>query len=123
MHFSLCNLCLFIPFYLLRSDHLCISIAFYLSDHIFPRLNLESTKNGFHCSVTGYSKSLCRLGLSCTAGQALSLFLIQRKTNKDVGFSHLCQTSKGKLAELMVNLIPSLCEQLEAINSHFQVRS
>ena len=46
---------------------------------------------------------------------------IQRKMNRDVGFSHLSQIPREAFAELMIDLIPSLCEQLEAIISHFEV--
>jgi len=46
--------------------------------------------------------------------------LLKRKTNKDIGFSHLSRIRREAFAELMINLVPSLCEHLEAINSHFQ---
>eukprot|EP00794_Sanderia_malayensis_P010920 gene10920-12080_t len=46
--------------------------------------------------------------------------IFKKKTNKTVGFSHLSKTSSEKIAELLIGLLPSLCDHLEIINSNFQ---
>ena len=48
-------------------------------------------------------------------------FLVQSKTDKNSGFSHVDQLGADSIARRMVKLLPVLCQHLETANSFFQV--
>lgn len=49
-------------------------------------------------------------------------FVVQARTDKSVGFSHLQQRSSKDIASFCVQLLPALCSHLENCHNYFQVR-
>eukprot|EP00795_Rhopilema_esculentum_P012561 gene12561-3256_t len=62
----------------------------------------------------------CKALYAIPSSKAVRKSLLKRNANKDIGFSRLCQLSSTQAAEMFIDLVPSLCSNLEEINAHFQ---
>lgn len=73
----------------------------------------------FNVTTYKYLKANMSPNLYCTKWY----FLVQVRTDKSVGFSHLQQRSSKDIAACCVQLLPALCSHLENCHNHFQVRN
>lgn len=48
-------------------------------------------------------------------------YLLQERSYKDIGFSHLCQRSPKEVAMCVVKLLKPLCNHMENMHNYFQV--